>query len=277
MYLPLLEIIYIYCIFVHIISYYIRINLFKYSVYSLHRRARLLKRKMSIIIFHLLTRKTNFLFSFSVCRKQTGVCCFCSPFSVNKLKLPFSINSVFLNINYIYCIGSINIYTVDVNIDIDIDIYVYICIYICMYIYAAVSKKKRKPRRKYFLNLFSVYSSSKQNYVICPIVDKETNGSYQRIERTKRTCPSMMVWHTCGWKLVSSLNAHSWRWNEIKTLISTVISRSGLCYRAGWPMGLAELTSQSASLQHLPDQLSTHQVANHPVFNTFQTSSQHTR
>ncbi len=69
-----------------------------------------------------------------------------------------------------------------------------------MYIYMLPfqTKKENGSPGKYFLNLFSVYSSSKHNYVVCPIVDKETNGSYQRIERTKRTCPSMMVWHTFG-------------------------------------------------------------------------------
>jgi hypothetical protein len=39
------------------------------------------------------------LFSISVCSKQTKVCRFCLPFAANKQRYPFSVISVFVNIN----------------------------------------------------------------------------------------------------------------------------------------------------------------------------------
>ncbi len=43
-----------------------------------------------------------------------------------------------------------------------------------------------------FLYLFTICSSCKQKLVICPFVDKETNGSYPVCKRTKWTCPAMV-------------------------------------------------------------------------------------
>ncbi len=48
-----------------------------------------------------------------------------------------------------------------------------------MYIYAAVSNGKRKMEAQLiFLNKFSICSSCKQKFVVCPFVHKETNGHY---------------------------------------------------------------------------------------------------
>ncbi len=48
---------------------------------------------------------------------------------------------------------------------------------VCVYIYAAVSNGKQSPG-EFFLNPFTACSSCKWKFVICPFVDKETNGSY---------------------------------------------------------------------------------------------------
>jgi hypothetical protein len=55
-------------------------------------------------------------------------------------------------------------------------IYVYITV---IYVYVAISNKKQnKEAQKIFLNPFTVCSSSKKKFVICPFVDVETNGRY---------------------------------------------------------------------------------------------------
>jgi hypothetical protein len=53
------------------------------------------------------------------------------------------------------------------------------CIYLYTYIFNAVSNGKRKAKAKrFFLKLFTVCSSYKWKFVVCPFVNEETNGSY---------------------------------------------------------------------------------------------------
>ncbi len=48
-----------------------------------------------------------------------------------------------------------------------------------MYLYDAISNVKRKTEAQtIILNLFTVCSSCKRKFVVCPFVYKETNGSY---------------------------------------------------------------------------------------------------
>ncbi len=50
------------------------------------------------------------------------------------------------------------------------------CIYVYLYM-LPFQNGKRKPRNFFPLNPFTVCSSYKQKFVLCPLVDKETNGS----------------------------------------------------------------------------------------------------
>ncbi len=49
----------------------------------------------------------------------------------------------------------------------------YICICIC-----CCFKRKTDAQENIFLNLFTICSSCKRKFVVCPFVDKETSGSY---------------------------------------------------------------------------------------------------
>jgi hypothetical protein len=52
-------------------------------------------------------------------------------------------------------------------------------IHIYIYVYAAISDGKQKTEiQGIFLSLFTVCSSCKRKFVLCPFVDEETNGSY---------------------------------------------------------------------------------------------------
>jgi hypothetical protein len=52
-------------------------------------------------------------------------------------------------------------------------------IHTSIYIYAAVSKGKQKREAQAIsFDLFTVCSSCKRKFFVCPIVYKETNGSY---------------------------------------------------------------------------------------------------
>jgi hypothetical protein len=86
-------------------------------------------------------------FSVSLCSKQTEVCRYHLPFAENTWKLSFSISFVFRLRN------SRNVETWR-NGDI-----------------------KRKEVQAIFLNPFTVCSSRKRKFDVCPFVDKETNRS----------------------------------------------------------------------------------------------------
>jgi hypothetical protein len=51
-------------------------------------------------------------------------------------------------------------------------IYIYINIYLCFHY------KRKSEAQAIFLNLFTVCSSCKRKFVVCPFVYEETNGSY---------------------------------------------------------------------------------------------------
>jgi hypothetical protein len=56
------------------------------------------------------------------------------------------------------------------------------------------SNGKRKPEAQViFLNPFTVCSSCKQKFVICPFTDKETNGSCPFLNRLNGLHPSMAL------------------------------------------------------------------------------------
>jgi hypothetical protein len=56
-------------------------------------------------------------------------------------------------------------------------IYTYICIKILAYVYIYMLCFKRKSEAQaIFLNQFTICSSCKRKFVICPFVDEETNG-----------------------------------------------------------------------------------------------------
>ncbi len=63
------------------------------NVYKYYRWAHLLQQETSITVYRLLTKENKL--PFSVCRKQTEVCCPLFPFAANKQKLPLSVSSVF--------------------------------------------------------------------------------------------------------------------------------------------------------------------------------------
>jgi hypothetical protein len=50
---------------------------------------------------------------------------------------------------------------------------------------------KRKTRRLFFLNSFTVCPSCKRKFVVCLFVDEETNGSYQFANGLNGPCLSM--------------------------------------------------------------------------------------
>ncbi len=67
-------------------------------------------------------------------------------------------------------------------------IYIYTFIYIYfIYVYAAVSNGKRKTEAQaIFLKQFTVCSSCKRKFVVCPSVYEETNGSYPFANKLNR-------------------------------------------------------------------------------------------
>jgi hypothetical protein len=79
-------------------------------------------------------------FPFSICSKQTEVCCFRFPFAPTN--------------------GSINKY-----------IYIYIVLVFCAYICCLF--KPKTEAQVIFLNLFAVFWSCKQMFIICLFVEEE--------------------------------------------------------------------------------------------------------
>jgi hypothetical protein len=80
--------------------------------------------------------------SVSICSKPTEVFCFRFPFAANKRKFPFSVSSF--------------------------SVYIYLC---CGF-------KRKTEAQVVFLNPFTVSSLFKWKFVVCPLIDEETNGSY---------------------------------------------------------------------------------------------------
>jgi hypothetical protein len=69
-----------------------------------------------------------------------------------------------------------------------------------IYIYCIWCRFKRKTEvQVIFLNPFTIFSSSKRKFVVCPLLYEEINGTYQFVnglngletKRTERTCPSV--------------------------------------------------------------------------------------
>ncbi len=133
--------------------------------YCTHRRARLLKQQSSITIYRFPTKEkklpllfpfvANRSFSVSVFRlQQTKKSC-------RFLLVPFT--------EYLYIFCRFNIY-------------------IYIYLYENRTDGKRQllyvcciwemEAQVVFLNPFSICSSCKRKFVVCPFVDEETNGSY---------------------------------------------------------------------------------------------------
>jgi hypothetical protein len=104
-------------------------------------------------------------------------------------KLPFSVSSKETKLLF-SILFSVYIYTYRIYVHIlyySIYIYIYLYVYICIYIYIYIFiyvlccrfTKKIKWKRKnqvIFLNPFTVCSSCKRKFVVCPLVE-ETNGS----------------------------------------------------------------------------------------------------
>jgi hypothetical protein len=66
--------------------------------------------------------------------------------------------------------------------------------------------KQKTEAQAVFLNPFTVCSSSKRKFVVCPFVDEETNGSYpfgyglNRLHAQKRTLSSYETCTVQEWK-----------------------------------------------------------------------------
>jgi hypothetical protein len=89
----------------------------------------------------------------------------------------------------------------------------YICIYIYIYnlhIFAAVSNGKGKMEAwMIFLNLFTIYSSCKQKFYVCPFVYEETNGSYLFANGLKELSGLNGIAHaSCPYRM-STLHVHA--------------------------------------------------------------------
>ncbi len=95
-------------------------------------------------------------FFVSVCCKQMQVSHFRLPFAANKQKL-------------LFLLVLLSIYTVYQN-----SLYIYLYIYLL-----PISNFKQEMKiQAIFLNPFTVYSSCKREFVVCPFADQETNGSH---------------------------------------------------------------------------------------------------
>ncbi len=108
-----------------------------------HRWARLLTQQTSITIYRLPNKENKLSLSIFVCSKQIEVCRFGFPFAANKLKVLFSISSLF-----------------------------------CIYIYICCSFKRKMKAQVIFHNPFTICSSCKWTFVVCPYVDEEKHESY---------------------------------------------------------------------------------------------------
>jgi hypothetical protein len=62
----------------------------------------------------------------------------------------------------------------------------YVYLYIYIYIYMCCRFKQKTEAKAIFLNPFTACSSCKRKFVVCPFVDKETNGSYLLANRLNR-------------------------------------------------------------------------------------------
>jgi hypothetical protein len=91
-------------------------------------------------------------------------------------------------------------------------IYIYIiihkCIYICIYrekktcchLTKKFKRKRKTVAQAIFLNLFTVFSSSQWNFVICPLADEETNRSYLFANGLNGLNGLAHLWNTvCPW------------------------------------------------------------------------------
>ncbi len=99
---------------------------------------------------------------------------YCLSFADQENKLPFSVSSVSV---YIYI--SISIFLLYISIYIYISIYVFIHTSISIFtVYICCRVKQKTEAQAIFLNPFSVCSSCKRKFVVCPFVYEETNGNY---------------------------------------------------------------------------------------------------
>ncbi len=100
------------------------------------------------------------------------LCCFGFSFATNTRSCHFPI---VLFSAYIYILKKQHIYRY----------IILIYIYIYLYIYGTVSNGKRKPQR-FKKNPFTICSSCKRKFVICPLVYQVTNRSYPSANRLNR-------------------------------------------------------------------------------------------
>jgi ribosomal protein S10 len=112
-----------------------------------HRRARLLTQQTSITVFRLLAKENNFRFYFK--------------FAAHKRKLPFSIHSVYMENKTTYICTHIYIH-IHMHINLHIHIYMYI-----------LSFQMENGSQAFFLHPFTVCSSYKWKFVLCPFADEE--------------------------------------------------------------------------------------------------------
>ncbi len=139
-----------------------------YRVHNAHRSAHLLQQQTSITVYRLTTKENKLSF--------------CFLFAENKWKTTVSVFRIYIYMDK-YWNGSI--YSIYIYISISLFVYIYVMymymdmyMYIYKYIYAAVSNGKQKNRSPViFLNPFTVCSSCRRKFVVCPFVYEERNGS----------------------------------------------------------------------------------------------------
>jgi hypothetical protein len=163
---------------------------------GIHRWARLPKQQSSITVYRLPTKGNKLPFSVSLCSKQTAVCGFLFfTFAANKWNLQFSIRFFFylqLGVHgneFLEFRGSRNFFRIS---------FYFLGIpqnSVCkipqnghahstkiLGTYKVLREKKSNrcetEAQAIFLNPFTVCSLRKGNFVNCPFVEEETNGSY---------------------------------------------------------------------------------------------------
>jgi hypothetical protein len=158
------------------------------------------------------------MFFVSVCNKQMKVCCFVYRLQQTNGNCRFPFFPFFCECEYV-CMFIyayyIRIYTympVHTNTYMkngtnrNGNFYLYICIYLYLYVYhiyiygyGAVSKEKRKTEaRAIFINPCTICSSCKWKFIVCPSVDKDTNGSYPFANGLNRLNGLSKLAHLCS-------------------------------------------------------------------------------
>ncbi len=117
--------------------------------------------RLLIIVCRPWKTNVRFLFPFAAIKRKFAV----SVFSFQQTNR----NCRFLLVPLFVCVGVLGC----------VCVCVYLCLYLYFYLYAAISNGKQKTEAQtIFLNPFTVCSSWKRKFVICPFLDKETNRWY---------------------------------------------------------------------------------------------------